>query len=213
MNTSDTSFRNDPQIKVRRLTAGDLPRVLRTVRQTQPPPWRGWEFIACVRSGEVIGYLAEVQGQLAGFVLCTPVRMTDSSSPSYFGALVQVFRRLMGRRVPGLVCVNMLEAFVGAVWSGSTTMQELLERLDRELHRRGSHIGVVVPEAHLAPQLYLRGAGYQATRVLHEYFGDEDGYLMEWTGSPSTPKGAPRRRTASNARAPLESAEGTWSGS
>ena len=40
-------------------------------------------------------------------------------------------------------------------------------------------IEVTVPESNLAVQLLMRDAGYKARGVQREYYGSEDGYLME----------------------------------
>jgi ribosomal protein S18 acetylase RimI-like enzyme len=81
--------------------------------------------------------------------------------------------------------------------------QALLEQLDRELRRRADRVRIVVPETKLRAQLFLREAGYRATRVFHEHFGNEDGYLMESQGSGCATETSPRLRAEPSARAAI----------
>ena len=179
MNTTGISYRSGMRITVRRLTGRDLSRILKLVRQTHVPPWHGWEFLACVRSHQLVGYVAEMRDQLVGFALCTPMRQVEAPPTSRLAALGSFLCRLLSRHLPIPVGVNLVDLIVSGEWSRSQAEQALLEHLDRELRRRGDPIRVVVPETKLGAQLFLRQAGYRALRVLHDYFGNEDGYLME----------------------------------
>jgi ribosomal protein S18 acetylase RimI-like enzyme len=179
MNTTGIPYSSGLRITVRRLSGRDLSRILTLVRQTQTPPWHGWEFLACVRSHQLVGCVAEVGDQLVGFALCTPVRQMEAPLPSRLAALRSFLCRLLSRHLPIPVCVNLVDLMVCGEWSRSQAEQALLEQLDRELRRRGNPIRVVVPETKLGAQLFLRRTGYRALRVLHDYFGNEDGYLME----------------------------------
>jgi hypothetical protein len=156
----------------------DLGSVLRLTRQAQALPWRGWDFLATMRPGEIGGAVAEAERRLQGFVLWTPVRPADTAPSGRFAAVCDFLRGLVGRRAAKPVCVNLLDLQVCDHGAGASVEQELLESLDRDLRRTGSPVRIVVPETLLAVQVFLRGAGYVATRVLHDYFGDEDGYLM-----------------------------------
>lgn len=179
MNTSSIPFSSGMRIKVRRLIGRDLSRILQVVRTTQASPWRGWEFLACVRSQQLVGCVAEVRDQLVGFVLCTPVRQTEAPRPSRWATLRSFLCRLLSKPLPTPVCVNLVDLVVCGEWSRLQAEQALLEQLDHDLQRRGDPVRVVVPETTLEAQLILRRAGYRAIRVLHDYYGNEDGYLME----------------------------------
>jgi hypothetical protein len=164
------------RVKVRRMIARDLTAILRLVRELVQP-WRGWEFLATVRTAEMIGCVAEARDTIVGFALCAPVRHVEAHPTSRFRAIGGFLQRLIGSKPLAPICVSLLE--VMALGDKSTTEQALLERLDRDLHRLGSPVRVIVPETKLTAQLFFRGARYRAVRVLHEYFGTEDGYLME----------------------------------
>jgi ribosomal protein S18 acetylase RimI-like enzyme len=175
----DTNSLNGARVKVRRLSVRDLAEIVRMVRQTQTQPWRGWEFLACVRPGEIVGCVAEARGRLVGLALCTPVRHKEENVPrgrleAFFG----LCRRLVGKHLPIPAYLNLLDVVVSGEWSRSQAERALLEELDKELRRQGNAVQMIVPETKLAVQLFLHEAGYQATRVLHDYFGDEDGYMM-----------------------------------
>ncbi len=187
----DTNCFNGARIKVRSLGARDLAEVVRVVRQTQAQPWRGWEFLACVRPVEIVGCVAEARGRLVGFALCTPVRHKEENAPhGRFDAIRSLCRRLVGKRLPIPACLNLLDVVVCGEWSRSQAERVLLEEMDQGLRRHGQPVQIIVPETKLGAQLFLHEAGYQATRVLHEYFGDEDGYVMERSGAEATDNGA-----------------------
>jgi ribosomal protein S18 acetylase RimI-like enzyme len=204
MKTTEANNAKRPTIKVRRLAQRDLPYILKWARQAQP--WRGWEFLASVRSNEILGCVAEDRGRFVGFVLCTPVRPMEATPPGRFAAICGFLRGLLGTQLPRPVCVNLLDVRVGEEWSGGPAGTALLDQLDRDLRRMGSPIRIVVPETHLAVQLFLRGAGYVALRVLHDYFSGEDGYLMEGHRRVPAEDKVSGNAAEACARAPVESA-------
>jgi hypothetical protein len=167
--------------------------VLQIVKQIQASPWRGWAHLACARPGETLRAVAEVRDRLIGFVLCTPVQQTDDARRGRIAAVCGFLRRLVGRG-RGPACVNLLDVVVCGEGSRGQAEQALLVQLDHDLRRGGGPVRVVVPETKLATQLFLRGAGYRALRVLHDYFGDEDAYLMEWQAEKPVAARAPQRQ-------------------
>jgi hypothetical protein len=195
------------RVKVRRLGCRDLPEIVRIVRQTQAQPWRGWEFLACVRPSEIVGCVAEIRGRLVGFALCTPVRPRENPPRRRLESFRDFFRRLMGKRELGLVCMNLLDVVIGNESSRSPAEQALLEQVVRALRQLGDPVQVIVPETKLAVQLFLHEAGYQATRVLHGHFGDEDGYLMEHSARNQTADGMAKKQVGSAAHAPFETSQ------
>ena len=193
--------------KVRRLGCRDLPEIVRVVRQTQAQPWRGWEFLACVRPSEIVGYVFEACGRLAGFALCTPVRTRENPPRRRFESFRDFCLRLMGKREPGPICLNLLDVVVGNEWLGSPAEHALLEQMERDLRQLGDPVQVIVPETKLTVQLFLHEAGYQATRVLHGHFGDEDAYMMEHCARRRTDDGVPKKQMSSAAQAPVETSQ------
>jgi hypothetical protein len=192
--------------RVRRLGCRDLSAIVRVVRQTQAQPWRGWEFLACVRASEIVGCVAEVRGQLVGFALCTPVRARESTPRGRLESFRDFCRRLMGRHQIGPVCVNLLDVVVAGEWSRSPAERALLEQMDHELRLSGDLVRVIVPETKLRVQLFLHEAGYQATRVLHGHFGDEDGYIMEYCAGHRTRNDGDKKANSA-APAPVETSQ------
>src|SRR5689334_22823849 len=129
MLSMDTNY--SVRARVRRLGCRDLPAIVRVVRQTQAQPWRGWEFLACVRASEIVGCVAEIRGRLAGFALCTPVRTRESAPRGRLGSVRDFCRRLMGKHEAGPVCVNLLDVVIAGEWSRSSAERALLEMMDR----------------------------------------------------------------------------------
>jgi hypothetical protein len=181
------------RVKVRRLGSHDLYNIVRAVRQTQAQPWRGWAFLAGVRPADIVGCIAEVRGHLIGFALCTPVRQRENAPPGWFASLRSLSRRLLGKQMPIPVYLNLLDVLICGEWSRSPAERELLDELNRELGQLGDPVQIIVPETKLRVQVYLHEAGYQALRVLHGYFGDEDGYLMEHRSGGGIEKSAAKQ--------------------
>lgn len=201
----DTNCLSGARVKVRRLGVRDLAAIVRVVRQTQTQPWRGWEFLACVRPTEIVGCVAEARGRLVGFALCTPVRHKEENlSHGRLESIRSFCRRLLGKRLPIPACLNLLDVVVCGEWSRSQVEQSLLEELDQDLRRHEEPVLIIVPETKLRVQLFLHEAGYQAMRVLHDYFGDEDGYAMERFAGDVIENGAAGKRATSAAPAAVE---------
>lgn len=129
------------------------------------------------RRREQVGWVAEVQGRLTGAVVCAVVQATASSQGAnplrWLGRLVQ---SLLGRRSDSPLYIELLNLAVEP--TDEAVEQALLRRLLEELQGSWNRVPVVLPESNLAAQLFLRSFRYKAIRVLHAYFGDEDGYLM-----------------------------------
>lgn len=129
------------------------------------------------RRRQQVGWVAEVQGRLAGAVVCSLVQPA-SRCANPFRWLAQLVQSLLGRRSDLPLYVELLDLAVKPEPTCEAVEQALLTRLLEELRGSWGRVPVVLPESNLPAQLFLRHARYKATRVLHAYFGDEDGYLM-----------------------------------
>jgi ribosomal protein S18 acetylase RimI-like enzyme len=88
---------------------------------------------------------------------------------------------------------ELVHIAVAAEYQRGGVGKSLMARLEELLARPDDCVQAAVPESNLAVQLFLRSLGYKAVRVLHGYYGAEDGYAMEWrrawgaTAGPLTP--------------------------
>ncbi len=147
-------------------------------------------FGRVLRAPTTIGYLAEVEQRLAGFLLYES-RPQPGVPP--LGLLERARQRLhgwAGKPLPQPFDLILLEAAVAPAWPQLVIEWALLERLGADLRQLGPSARCVVPEKNLAAQQFLRAAGYRATRVLHHFYLNDDGYLMAW---PSARTGGPGR--------------------
>ena len=131
------------------------------------------------RLRERVGWVAEVQGRVAGSMVYDVVRST--TAPQDAGSqrcLLEVLRRFLGRHEARPLHVELLDVTVGPSPYWEAVERTLLDHWVEELQCSCGRASVVLPESNLAVQLFLRNAGYRAVRVLQGYYGDEDGYLM-----------------------------------
>jgi hypothetical protein len=136
------------------------------------------------RQREPFGWVAEIQGRSVGSVVCALVQgAVDSQGAKPPRSLVARFRSLLGWCSARGLYVELLDLMVEHEVGGAVLEQALLRCLLEDVQRFWSRVPVVVPESNLAAQVLLRNARYKAVRVLHAYFGDEDGYLMTESSS------------------------------
>ena len=89
-----------------------------------------------------------------------------------------VFPAVRGGRGVRPLHVELLDVTAAPAPYWDAVERALLGRWVEELHCSCGRAPLVVPESNLAVQLFLREARYRAVRVLKDYYGDEDGYLM-----------------------------------
>jgi ribosomal protein S18 acetylase RimI-like enzyme len=167
-----------PAVQLRPMAWRDLPQVIRLAGEGHVPAWTGTDLRTVLQSHETLGCVAEAHPHLAGFVLCTLVHPDTGSNVGLRESLKKLFGRLIGRWSRQPLFVQLLDVVVLPGWPRAEIEQGLLEQLDRDLRRAKGDLLLVVPETNLTAQLFLRQAGYRATRVLRAYYGSEDGYLM-----------------------------------
>jgi ribosomal protein S18 acetylase RimI-like enzyme len=165
-----------PGSKLRRGTIRDCDAIMATARAAGWPSWIQDDLPRLLHSRYTRCWLLEGNGRLAGFALAS-VRYVSGLPLGLRRALVCVWRKLTWqRRAKALVDVFDVALAPGQDCPGAE--QLLLDRLHKALCADACYLRIVVPEASLPAQLFLRQAGYQAVRLLHGYYGDQDGYLM-----------------------------------
>jgi ribosomal protein S18 acetylase RimI-like enzyme len=163
----------------------DVPEILRLAGRTPAPPWIRPDFISVFRSSETVGYVALDRERVAGFVLCSVVRLPVTfprCGAGFLDGLLAWFRGRWRHR-------RHLELFgLGVVPDCLRPEVEraLLEAVVWDLGDWAETIRAVVPETSVTALAFLRGRGFQAVRVFRGYYGREDGYLM-WRESVRLP--------------------------
>jgi ribosomal protein S18 acetylase RimI-like enzyme len=165
--------RRAPALVVRRITRRDLARLRELAQESGISAWSD-RNLAILRPRDAIGWLAEVDRKVVGFVVCRVLREHAAS-----GGFMRRLAGRLGAAMSGIrqpLRVDLLELSVNE--HAGDVERTLLEHLHLELRRAPAGVRIVVPETNLTAQLYLRDAWYRATRVLPGYCGSEDGYLM-----------------------------------
>jgi ribosomal-protein-alanine N-acetyltransferase len=166
----------------------DLPRVVRISRQQAGLRWAEPDFLSPLRAINTIGYVAELGDRVVGYMVYRMERVpqaggTDEDDP------VQASRRGLTLAAPTRTLhLDLLNIGVTPELQRRGIGSALLGKLEQKVRREGGLVQALVPETNLAMQLFLRAVGYQAILVLHDYFGDEDGYLMELSGGTGEPR-------------------------
>lgn len=142
-------------LTIRLMFNRDLSKVLEIERRKPGPAWTRNDFRPVFRAPDADGWVAEIDGEVVGFVVFRHV--ADES----------------GRRV-------VLRNFgVAPYWRRRGVGRAMFRKIEDRLRSAEDRVQVTVPESNLPAQLFLRGVGYKAVRVLRDHFGGEDGFFME----------------------------------
>jgi ribosomal protein S18 acetylase RimI-like enzyme len=168
-----------PSLNLRRMTPRDLPLVLQIAKNLSGGSWTLKHFLQVFQSGDAAGWIAERESCAVGFLIYTvsahPLGMESEKPASRSKGLTGPKSALITKPL----CVNLLNIVVAPEWRRQGIGRSMLEILDQGLWRTARSIQILVPESSLPLQLFLRAAGFKATRVLRECFDSEDAYLME----------------------------------
>jgi ribosomal-protein-alanine N-acetyltransferase len=162
----------DIEVHVRWLIRRDMPEVLDIESTSFEFPWSQEDFIACLQQRNCIGMVAELDGEVVGYIIYEMGR-------SEFHVLNLAVRPDVRRRGVGQ---QLIQKIVGKLRSGQRT-----------------EVRLEVRETNLAAQLFFRRLGFQAVTVLKDFYEDtvEDAYSMlyqlEAAGTQATPQNRLRR--------------------
>jgi len=176
---SNSSLVTTSQINLRWILQRDLPAMLQIEQRPPAPQWTRQEFRDVFQSADTAGWVAEVAGKVVGFLV---YRVT--SQPDLLHAVAHREKELLWHSASANVArkplgITVLSLAVAAPWRRRGIGRALIERLSQKLQYPRDSVRVTVPESNLAMQLLLRSVGYRARAVHRDYFGAEDGYLME----------------------------------
>ncbi|HZU35834.1 MAG TPA: GNAT family N-acetyltransferase [Gemmataceae bacterium] len=167
------------QVNLRWILQRDLPCMLQIEQQPPAPQWTRQEFREVFQSADTAGWVAEFGGQVVGFLVYRVTSQPDLiQSVANRESDMRWYRigREPARKPLGITLLNLA---VAPSWRRRGIGRALLERIGQKLQHAGDSVTVSVPETNLPMQLLLRSAGYRALSVQRDYFGSEDGYLME----------------------------------
>lgn len=150
------------QIHIRWMIRRDMDDVLRIENESFESPWGEDDFIRCLRNRNVIGMVADVGEQVAGFNI---YELHRNRLHVLNFAVDPAFRR---RGV------------------GAAMVSKLVSKLS--LQRR-NRIMLEVRETNLDAQLFFRGLGFRAVSLLRDFYADstEDAYLMQYRYQSEVP--------------------------
>jgi hypothetical protein len=138
-----------------------------------------------LQSHEILGWVAEQHQQPVGYLICIRIRKGGAMPHSWKELWNRLWCRLRGQ-IPSLpASVHLIDLNVSPWCPQHEVERALLEQLAQLPGGQGRALRIIVPEKALPVQLFLREAGYRASRVLREHYSpDEDGYLMERQAAP-----------------------------
>jgi ribosomal protein S18 acetylase RimI-like enzyme len=170
------------QVALRKAGRFDLWPLVRIADQTPALRWVQQDFEATLQADGGASTVAEVNGQVVGFIL---YRVSPPPDRMAWGTI----KKLLGRCWPWKPCVrtaprrvDLLYIAVVPEWQRHGIGRALLEDLHHQFQEPGDILQATVPETNLPAQLFLWDAGYKAVRVLPGYHEGEDGYAMERQG-------------------------------
>jgi ribosomal-protein-alanine N-acetyltransferase len=144
-------------LHLRWLIRTDMPEVIGIEAANFPYPWSEEDFIKCLRQRDCIGFVAEHNERIAGFMLY----------------------QLHKKRI------HILSLAVHASLHRKGVGRALVERLKGKLSKGSvarTRIHAEVRERNLEAQLFLRELGFKVVSVLQAFYDDtpEDAYLFEF---------------------------------
>jgi [ribosomal protein S18]-alanine N-acetyltransferase len=144
-----------PGVHIRWMIRRDMPQVMRTERASFEYSWTEDDFLRCLRQRNCIGMVAEEDDMVAGFMIYE----LHKTRLNVLNFAVHPAVRRMG--IGGLLIAKLEYKLVS--------------------HHR-QKITLAVRERNLAAQMFFRSHGFQATKLLRNYYEDsgEDAYHMEF---------------------------------
>ncbi len=161
---------------IRPASARDHAAILALAEAANWPNWLQADLPRLVQSRHTLCWVLPKDRDIVGFALAG-TRGRRRAKPGPSGPLNRVWRFLTQRR-PDCVLVDVFGIAMAPAFHSVIAEHWLLDRLHKALSRCAWYLRIVVPETDLAAQKFLHEAGYHAVRVLHQYYGDQDGYLM-----------------------------------
>lgn len=167
--------RSSTGIHIRWMIRRDMPEVMRTERTSFEYSWTEDDFLRCLRQRNCIGMVAEHGDSIIGFMIYE----LHKTRLHVLNFAVHPAARRTG--IGGMLVGKLVYKMVS--------------------HRR-QKVTLAVRERNLPAQMFFRGHGFKATKLLRKYYEDsgEDAYQMELLAPTYEPyeefDGAPVNRIA-----------------
>ena len=138
---------------IRWMIRKDLPEVLAIENAAFEFPWKEDDFIRCLRQRTCIGMVAEHENRVAGYMVYE-----------------------LGRKR-----IHLLNLAVAADLRGRGVGRQMIAKLKAKLtEQRRNRISLEIRESNLAGQIFFRGLGFRATRIVPAFYDTgETAYEME----------------------------------
>lgn len=148
------------RVHVRWMIRRDMPEVLAIEKSCFEFPWSEDDFIRCLRQRNCIGMVADVDDEVAGFMIYE----LQKTRLHVLNFAVAAHRRR--EKI------------------GSRMASKLVAKLSSQ---RRTRVVLEVRETNLAAQLFFRHLGFRAVSVLRDFYDDttEDAYLMQFRHRPT----------------------------
>ena len=138
-------------LTVRWMTRSDLPAVVAIEQASFEHAWTEQEFIDCLCQRNYIGQVAECGEKIIGFM---------------------IYELRKGE-------LHLVSFAVHPSWRRKDVGQRMVRKLIGKLLPRRPRIALEVRESNLAAQLFFKGQGFHAVKVLRDFYEPlEDAYLM-----------------------------------
>ncbi len=165
------------QPRLRAALPGELRRFVR-IEEGSRPWWVQSENWDAVRSTPNVGFIADVDGQPAGFILFQVSPPAKVSRQSLWQSIGSWFRMSKSGSVGAGHCVNLMHVSVVTDCQRRGVGHALINKVHRQFRGADDCFQMKVPESNLPMQLFLKNEGYKAVAVVRGRDGREDSYMM-----------------------------------
>ena len=167
--SSQLTIHRPDAVQIRWLIRRDMPAVLEIEADSFEFAWTEEDFICCLRQRNCIGMVAEVAGEVVGYMIYE----LQKSRLRILNFAVATENRRNG--------------------VGQQMVRRLVDKLSQQ---RRTEIVLEVRETNLPAQLFFKGEGFRAFRVVRDRYDDttEDAYAMHFalSNTPAAYKPANR---------------------
>lgn len=152
---SKTATKAALSVQIRWMIRRDMAEVLQIERSSFEYHWTEADFLHCLRQRNCIGMVAEHGNRVVGFMI------------------YELFKNRL----------HILNFAVAPDYRHCGIGNQMVSKLANKLsQQRREYITLEVRETNLQAQIFFRGQGFHATRVLRDHYQDtsEDAYVMQF---------------------------------
>lgn len=149
------SNQTELDVHIRRMIRRDMQEVLNIEFDSFQFPWESGEFIRCLRQGNAIGWIAEHDERVAGYLI------------------YEIYQKHL----------RLINFSVASEYRRRRVGTQMISKMIGKLHpSRRYYISASVRESNLGAQLFFRNRGFTAVETLRQFYDEteEDAYLFEY---------------------------------